>query len=148
MNRPALIVCEPTSHWATALRRASADAPLRMVETRLPGELWRQLADRPGSVVALAWTDMSDKDASDALDTLARRYPRSCLVVLLERDNEQLHALARELGAVHVCRSVREVSAVVRLARRHLGSDATPRHWPAIEERLDEIWQTLPWNPA
>jgi len=78
------------------------------------------------------------------VDTLGRRYPKAPVVVLLDREDADEAALASELGAVQVCCGRGEAPAVVRLARRHLGRHATSRHWAAMDELVEQIWQTLP----
>ena len=146
MTRPALIVCEPSGLWATALRHASAARPLALVETRRLIDAWRQVAASPTSLVALAWTTERQPELAELVDRLGRRFPRARVVALIDRRSESDEWLARELGAIHVCRSPRQVAVVVRLARRHLGQHAVARHWPAMHDRIEQIWQTLPWN--
>ena len=145
MTRPALIVCEPSGLWATALRQASAAQPLPLVETRRPVEVLRQLADAPASMLALAWS-AERAELTEVADRVGRRFPRAQWVALVDRRRSNDGWLARELGAIHVCHSPRQVDVVVRLARRHLGPRAALRHWPAMDDRIEQIWQTLPWN--
>ena len=144
MSRPALLVCEPTGRWAAALRRASADEPLRIVETRRPAEVLARLAEAPECLVAVAWSAERRDEAGEMVDAIGRRYPKACVVVLLDRHQTDEAALASELGAVQVCCGRGEVPAVVRLARRHLGRHAASRHWAAMAELVESIWQTLP----
>jgi hypothetical protein len=146
MTRPALIVCEPTGQWATRLRQASAARPLPLVETRRPAEVWQHVAAAPTSMVALAWSDERRAEMCELTDQVARRFPKANVVALVERRRPNDGWLARELGAIHVCPSPRQVAVVVRLARRHLGPRAAVEHWPAMDDRIEEIWQTLPWN--
>ncbi|HEX4146138.1 MAG TPA: hypothetical protein VHY91_21735 [Pirellulales bacterium] len=146
MTRPALIVCEPIGLWSSALRQASAERPLPLVETRRPAEVWQQLAAAPASMVALAWSAERRAEMVEAADQLGRRFPQARWIALIDRRRPGDGPLARELGAIHVCQSPRQVDVVVRLARRHLGPRAAVRHWPAIDDRIEEIWQTLPWN--
>ncbi|HEY1785593.1 MAG TPA: hypothetical protein VGG30_08595 [Pirellulales bacterium] len=146
MTRPALIVCEPSGLWATALRQASAELPLPLVETRRPVEVWPRLADAPASMVALAWSAERQAELAELTDQVGRRFRRARVVALIDRRMPGGGGLARELGAVHVCPSPRQVAGVVRLARRHLGRRAAVRHWSAMDDCIEQIWQTLPWN--
>jgi hypothetical protein len=146
MARPALIVCEPSGQWATALRQASAERPLPLVETRRPMEVWRCLADAPASMVALAWSAERRAESAELADRVGRRFRKARVVALVDRRPPNDGWLARELGAIHVCHSPRQVAAVVRLARRHLGSRAAVQHWRVMDERIEQILQTLPWN--
>ena len=152
MTRPALIVCEPNSFWASRLRQASATEPLPLVETRRPEDAWQQVRAAPASMVAVAWNAEPRAGIAEFVDQVGQRFPRVPIVALLDRmqvvdDGDRGEQwLAYELGAIHVCSSPRQVATVVRLARRHLGSHAVARHWRAMHERMEEIWQTLPWN--
>jgi len=146
MTRPALIVCEPSGLWATRLRQAAGARLLPIVETRRPVDVLQQLAAAPASMVALAWSAERRADLADLVDQVGRRFPRARLVALVDRRQWGEEWLARELGAIHVCHSPRQVAVVVRLARRHLGPHAAGQHWPAMDERIEQIWQTLPWN--
>jgi hypothetical protein len=146
MARPALIVCEPSGVWATALRQASAGRDLPIVETRRGQDVWRQVTAGPASIVALAWTAQWQAEMAELADGLGRRFPAVRVIALVDRRLSSAAWLAYEFGVIHVCRSPRQVGAVVRLARRHLGANAAARHWPAMDERIEQIWQTLPWN--
>ncbi len=146
MTHPALIVCEPSGLWATALRGASAARPLRLVETRRLPDVWQQLLGAPASLVALAWSGERRAELAEFADQIGRRFPLARVVALVDRRERAEEWLAYELGAIHVCHSPRQVAVVVRLARRHLGPHAAVRHWPAMDDAIEQVWQTLPWN--
>ena len=105
----------------TALRQASADRPLRLVETRRLADVLEHLAAAPASMVALAWSAERRAEMAELADRIGRRFPQARVVALIDRREPNDEWLARELGAIHVCRSPRQAAAVVRLARRHLG---------------------------
>jgi hypothetical protein len=146
MPLPALIVCEPSGLWAAALRQASTAEPLPLVETRRAADVLDELTAAPASLVALAWSAERRAELAALADRIHWRFRRARLVVLLDRRATDDRWLARELGAMHVCHSPRQVADVVGLARRHLGPRMAEAHWPAIDRQIEGIWQTLPWN--
>ena len=75
-------------------------------------------------MVALAWSAERRAEMAELVDQVGRRFPACRVVALVDRRQRSDEWLACELGAIHVCRSPRQVAVVVRLARRHLGPHA------------------------
>jgi DNA-binding NarL/FixJ family response regulator len=146
MTHSALIVCESHGLWARALRRAMEADPVRLVETRRAADCWQELHDAPASLVALAWSGQRRTELAEFADRIGRRWPLVRLVVLVDRRDRADAQLAYELGATFVASSPRQAPAVVRIAWRHLGRNAALRHWQAMDEAIEQVWQTLPWN--
>jgi hypothetical protein len=82
---------------------------------------------------------------AELVDRVGRRFPHAPVVVLVDRHQLGEQQLAYELGAVYVCNSPRRVTAVAQLALRHLGRQPQG-HWPAMDQAIEHIWQSLPWS--
>jgi DNA-binding NarL/FixJ family response regulator len=146
MAHGSLIVCEPSGMWAGALRRAMAGEPLRLIETRRAADAWQELVAAPHSVLALAWSSDRRAELADFTDRVGRRFPLARWVVLVDRRDRREELLAYELGAQYVCSSPRRAADVAAIARRRLGR-RPETHWLAMDEAIEQVWQTLPWNP-
>jgi hypothetical protein len=134
---PGVIVCERTGAWARALRRELDDFAARIVETRSLSECRQELAASSASVVALEFTAATTDATLEFLSRLLSDFPRGQAVVLAGRDRRAWEWLVRELGAVHVVRSPRQMPSVAEIVRRHL--DAFPPQPDLAEQILAEL---------
>jgi len=143
-SQPRLILCETTSKWAVALRRQlPAEMHPVLVETRRWEACWRQARESPGSIVLLELTSWNLELVAAQLVRYRSHLPLVTTVVLGARGMASAEWLVRELGAVHVVFSSRELLPLERLIERHWKRVA--RHQPAVAVRP---WQALPWGPA
>ena len=149
MNAAPLIFCERTGNWAAAWRLAwqragihfcEAPADLRCIETRSPVECLERLTDWPAAFVILELTSAACDQTLDLLADIGVRFRPARLAVVCERPMIDYEWLARELGAVHVLASPRELPALCRMVARYAARLPEPSlDW---EER---IWASLPW---
>ncbi|MCH8924492.1 MAG: hypothetical protein IIA67_15250 [Planctomycetes bacterium] len=140
MTCARLILWERTTCWALALRRATSDQPIRLVETRTWGECLGQLCEASRSVVALELVPQGVERVLAALEELDRRFPHAVPIVLAARSMRAHGPLMREAGAMHFASSPRRLDVVAQLVRRHL--DRMPE--PAGSLR-DTVWARMPW---
>lgn len=141
MDAARFIVCEKTGQWSVAIRRAELDLGVRVCETRSLAECWEELAASPASFLALELRAGAVETVLTNLIGLDRGYPAARAAILAPRSQASYEWLLREAGAVHAVFSPRQITSVLRLAKRHLA------RVPAQERALREmIWARLPWD--
>ena len=140
MTCARLILWERTTCWAAALRRATSDQPIRLIETRTWPECLGQLAEASRSVVALELAPKRAEQVLSALEELERRYPFAVPIVLADRRMRAHGPLMREAGAMHLVSSPRKLVAVAQLILRHL--DRVPEQ---TDNLRDAVWARMPW---
>jgi hypothetical protein len=140
-----LIVLERDGRWAAALRLATGDAAVRLVEVRSWEECWRRLEENPSALVAAELTDSNIDAVVAALERIDRQFPQAALLVLAERKLAPYRRLLLEAGALHFVTSPRELGGVKEIVRRrsHLSETAA-----SASNRLDEIVAELPWRDS
>ena len=140
MPTARLILCEKTSRWAVALRRALGPRQHVLSQTRSLTECSRELASSPASLVAVECTAANLDQVLVAIGEWSRRYPHARMAVVVDSPLEPAEAMLREAGAVCVLLSLRQAPTLSRLARRHLARA------PQSELPLREsILERLPW---
>jgi hypothetical protein len=165
MTRREWILCERTSRWAAAFRRALAREnwpAVRIVELRNLRELTEQLEMRPNALILL---EVNRANLAAALaffaDASSRHEPRVTAALLAgdlaspgsdlpnerRRRGDVIDALL-EAGANTVTTSPRQLGDVLNLAQRHqkllAGHD-----WAAANLPLETwAWSLLPWQDA
>lgn len=142
-----LILCEKTSRWAVAFRRA-VRGPLgqqsaSIVETRSLAQCGQQLSAAPASIVAVETTADNLEALVGVLPGWLRRFPHSRAIALLDESLAAAELLLREAGAIAIFDSPSQAAAAVRLVRRHLAR--IPREAVPLEEA---IAAGLPWPHA
>ncbi len=147
MRAAEVIVCERTSAWAVAWRRAwqtpGAGPPrpaLRLIETRSPDECREELAARPEAFVGVELTPERCDAGLDLLLHLAQRCPLAKAGVLADRQLAAYAELALELGALDFVTSPRRLLGLCELAARH----AARRRASGLS-LSQQIWADLPW---
>ncbi len=148
--RPAeWIVCEQSSRWASALRRAleSGDTPHRLRELRHLAELDAELAARPRALAAMEVDRGNFAQLLAWLPAARERHVRARYVVLLDRsladDLEVVCDALVEAGAQATATSPRRLDAVVALGTRHARTNGR------IDENasfVDQVRASLPWQ--
>ncbi len=148
--RPAeWIVCEQSSRWASALRRAleSGDTPHRLRELRHLAELDAELAARPRALAAMEVDRGNFARLLAWLPAARERHVRARYVVLLDRsladDLEVVCDAFVEAGAQAIATSPRRLYTVVALGTRHADTARI------IEENAPltaQVWESLPWQ--
>ena len=141
MSAPRIILCEKSSRWAIALRRAlGADAPL-LIETRSLAECGRELAARPASLIVVECTVENLEHAALAIADLAGRYPQCRVAGASAPALRPAEPLLREAGAISVVHSPRQARTLSRLAMRHLARAPQP-----VLSVREAILERLPWS--
>jgi hypothetical protein len=119
-----LIVCEKTSHWATALRLALSNSPARakqqprVIETRSLAGSETVLTESPASLVALEVTTANVENVVRFIIRSKERFPAAAPVALLAVDAAGVELLVREAGAIDAIRTVLDAQRLARLALR------------------------------
>ena len=141
-----LIFCETTGNWAAWLKGHVA-GEVKLVETRRPDELWRQLDQHGGAIVALELTATRLETSLAALWRLHCQYPTTVVVALAERSLSALEPAVREAGAVHFIASPRKLDELVSLVRYRCAAaafrDCSDDEEVPIEDR---VFASLPWG--
>jgi hypothetical protein len=135
------IVCESGSSWVVGLRREAGSWPIRIHETRSLDECRRLLDACPASFLVVELTRAGLEGLLALLARIGRDYPWARLAVVAPRELVAAEWLLREAGAVHFVTSPRQVTGLIRTARRHCEAVPRPRLSPA-----EEIWTSLPWK--
>ena len=142
MKKPSVIVCERRGTWAAALGR-HLPPEMGMRQIRSLDQCAGELAELPGSLLALELRRENLLGVLDLLVELGREFPLARFVMLAERGCEEYEKLMHEAGAVYFSTSPRQLSSVARLASNHLQRQPTMRVSLAAE-----IWSSLPWGDA
>jgi hypothetical protein len=143
MPTPRLILCEKTSRWAVAFRRALHNTPAAILETRSLAQCGRELADSPHSVLGLEVTASNLDAVLESLGQWLPLRPRARALALADASLTAAEPLLREMGAQAVLYSPRESSSVTGLIVRHLA--LAPKEELPLREA---ILQRLPWAGA
>ena len=137
----SLIVCEKTGRWAAALRCAAGSRELPISEVRSLEQAERELSVHRAAIVAMEVGEASLVRVATRLAAWSKRFPDAAFLILAEEQLVPLEPRLRETGALHAVFSPRDLSATVRLIRRHLARAARPPQ--TLEE---SIWARLPWS--
>ena len=137
----ALIVVEPTSHFAPVLRSILKERNLRVVECRSLADCETWLAAFPWSVLAVTATAENSSLVVAFLRTLRERFDHAWGVGLVPVEAVALEPLLREAGAVEVLCSVVQAERLAHLVLRQAAR--APRQTCA-----EEAWLAarLPWG--
>ena len=135
-----LLICERTSAWAVAWRRALR-GKLRVQETRTLPACQRELAAFPASVVGLEATVASAAELGLIVAAWREQHPQCVVLVLGSSEIAPWDAYFREAGAADVLLARREVPRAASLAVRHI-----QRFPPALPEWKQAILAKLPWS--
>ena len=139
---PRVIVYERSGRWAAALR-AQLPPEISLAETRSLGECTAELAQSPGSFLALEATERNLLAVVDLLSSLNRRDPLARALVLSGDGLAGSEGLLREAGAVHFVTSTRAATALAQVFENHF------RRVPLPPKNLaDSVWESLPWADA
>lgn len=157
MRRPPVIVCECSTVWADALRRAfrrAALPPPDVVETRSPDQLRERLAEHrlagelpPVPVVEL--TPTNGVAVSDFVRLHVDRGDDVPPVIVTSPELATYEAVLREAGANLLVSSPRAIDEVVRWYERYERDAA--RRLPAYvddDATIDPLQDRLPWKTA
>ncbi len=147
MPAPRLIVCERTSRWATAWRRAAGGVELPLVEARSMTHCEAALADSPASVAAVDADFLGGERLAQALARWRDRFPLARLFVLASPDWRTSDLALREAGAAEVICSPPALVRAVRMLQRHRRLPETIALADrAADDRLeDQVLGRLPW---
>ena len=139
MTKTCLILCERSSRWAVAFRRALGRDAL-ITQTRSLAACASALAERPAALVGVEVSANNLQTVIDALVAWQRCYPGCRLVALADESLAEADTLLREAGASAVLHSTRQAPRAARLLRRHIAES------PAPEMPLEEIIEgRMPW---
>jgi DNA-binding NtrC family response regulator len=154
-KRAPLIFCERSGQWAAAwriawrrrLRGAEPRADIRVRETRSAAECLEAIESAPAAFVVLELTAADCDRALDLLFEISTRYRGAAAAVAAERTTKHYEWLAREMGAVHVLVSPRELPSLVGMVERF--AERFAARFPQRElEFEDRVWASLPWGDA
>ena len=140
MPAARFILCERTGKWVVALRRALSASGPRVFETRHLDDCWKEVVACPASMVAVEVTAANLPHVTTWLRQFSHRFCHAQAVVLGARGLESSEWLLREMGAVHVVFSPRDMTSLIRVVRRHVAGH------PAGERSPRQlVWQRMPW---
>jgi hypothetical protein len=143
MARARVIVCEKGNSWAVALRWALAGSGLRVHETR--DWIGGCQAIDPGALNLLALELREDnlEHVYQGVVEVRQQFPNAAVIVLMDRALRDHEWDLRELGALHVAISQRNLDPVARLVQRFV------KQSPDLQQDPDEFaWNRLPWPEA
>jgi DNA-binding response OmpR family regulator len=120
-----VVICESDGQWAAGLRRELQPERVRLRETRRLIDCQRELEEADAGLVLIEWSAARRAELADFVDRISRRFPRTCIVVLAQRNAAGDERIAREAGAIHFTSSPRALGPVVRLIRRQRDRAAT-----------------------
>jgi hypothetical protein len=141
MSQCRFLLCEKTSRWAVALRRALGERGRWLVETRSLPQCGRELRIFPASLVAVEIGEGNLEAALLAMARWSRRFPAANLIALIDTSLTAAEPLIREAGAIRVLASTRDAAAVAELFGRHAALI------PADDGPLEQsILAALPWQ--
>lgn len=141
MPTARFILCEKSSRWAIAARRALGKRSDVLVETRSLTQCSRELTASPSSLVAIETTPDNLENVVALLLLQSRRFDGAKCVLVGDDALHLAEPLLREAGAVAVFSSPRQAPQLARIALRHL-AHAPPADLPLVEA----IWDRLPWR--
>jgi hypothetical protein len=135
-----LIVCEKANRWAVALRWALADDGIRVHETRNWADCCQAMQPAERVLLALEMREDNVEEVLRRLFALRQSDADIGTVILTRRALREYEWPLRELGALHVALSPRNLQPLVGLAQRFLHqaekSPQNPHDW---------AWERLPW---
>ena len=141
-----LIVYERSGRWAVSLRRAAASISRHdweLCETRSLPECLDAVRSSPDALVAIELSRRGAGDALSAIIAIGDQFPTARVAVLADRPMARHEWLARELGAVAVAASDRDLRPIVQIAQRHF------RRLPAPPRSFRQrVMSELPWSSA
>ena len=141
MSQCRFLLCEKTSRWAVALRRALGDRGRWLVETRSLPQCGRELRAFPASLVAVEIGESNLEAALGAMARWSRRFPAAHVIALIDASLIAAEPLIREAGAIGVLASTRDAAAAADLFGRHAAL------LPADDGPLEQsILAELPWQ--
>ena len=135
------IVWERSGFWGVHLKQMLRGTGIVVQRCASSAECWQRLEQRPASILVLEAGQARLQQAFELLCSMGWRFPDARALVVLPRGNEQQGWWLREVGAIHVIHSIRELSAAVRIVRRHV-AQAPPIEMPWIER----VYAGLPWS--
>ncbi len=139
-----LIVYERSGRWAVSLRRAAALISHRgweLCETRSLPECMDAVRSSPDALVAMELSRRGAGEALSAIIAIGDHYPMARVAVLADRSMARHQWLARELGAVAVAVSNRDLRPIVQIAQRHF--NRLPEPPQSFRQR---VMSELPWS--
>lgn len=141
MSQCRFLLCEKSSRWAVALRRALGERGRWLVETRSLPQCGRELRAFPASLVAVEISESNVEAALGAIARWSRRFPASHVMALIDVSLTAAEPLIREAGAIAVLASMRDAAAAADLFARHAAT------LPADDGPLEQsILAELPWQ--
>jgi hypothetical protein len=141
MSAPRLIICEKTSRWATALRRALSDNPVQIAEARSIALCELALAESPTSLVAIEITTANLSAVLELVSRIRIEFSQARIVALLAPELAPAEAIFREFGAIDVATWTHEAERIARLVRVYV--DSAPRENLSMSELIAE---RMPWK--
>jgi hypothetical protein len=141
MSQCRFILCEKTSRWAVAVRRALGERGRWLVETRSLPQCGRELRTFPASLVTVEISESNLEAALGAVARWSRRFPAARVIALLDASLSAAEPLVREAGAIGVLASTRDAPTAAELFERHAALV------PADDGPLEQsILAELPWQ--
>jgi DNA-binding NtrC family response regulator len=140
MHPCRIIVCEKTTHWASALRSELSGATPQITEIRSLSACESELSQLPASLVALEVTLSNCEASLDFIVRTREKFPGAVIVALVSHEPLDATPLLREAGVIDVIASVLEIPRLARLARRKF--ILTPQ--PEVSLR-ESVFQRMPW---
>jgi hypothetical protein len=143
VSQQGVILNERGGAWTAAVRR-QLPAEVRLYPARGLGECAAELAQHPGSLLALELTERNAMHVVALVDRMSRRFPGAVLIVLAQRGLEGFEGLCREAGAIYFTNSPRALAGLKGIVRRHFERAFKP---PALS-LAEQTWNDLPWSDA
>lgn len=137
------LVYDTSNCWTVALRWVLTGPQPQLAVVQDLDDCWQMLADSPASFVALELNESNLESVVRRIQDLRGRFPQARAAVMCDRALGSSEWLVREAGASHVAVSIRELSTVVDLARRHLARIRPPEL--GIRQR---VWDRLAWQDS
>ncbi len=141
-----VVICESGGQWAVRLRRELQPERIRLRETRRLVDCQRELEETDAGLVLVEWSAARRAELADFVDRISRRFPRTSVVVLAQRNAAGDERLAREAGAVHFTSSPRALGPVVRLIHRQQVRRQRDRTAAAEDDSSQQFLESLAGN--
>lgn len=140
--QPKLIVCESTSRWAPAIRRATFGIRLPLIETRSLRACGEELAARPYSIAAIETSPANLAVVVEMIDRWRRDAIGLRILALASTPLDHASDLLLDAGASYVIESPLKLAPLLRIVERHL----RPRPRAEVATLEARLAAELPWG--
>jgi hypothetical protein len=147
MPAQSIVVCERGANVLLGLRRALGRQRVELAVVRTPADVEPRLRETAARLLVFEATPRDLDPLLDLTARLAAECPRLRSVAVLDHSVADYAGLFRELGAVHVEISARDLRPAVAIFNRLLAAEPAPaeRELP-LDQYCQRLLAELPWG--